>query len=98
MIIAVLLGMGFGVAAAVFRGRWPEWGANGFSLFALSVPNFWLGILAVRSDDHRRSARDGLRGGRCGFPRPLARVGSERLFAVRPVGAELLARHPRGPI
>lgn len=47
MLIAVLLGMAFGVIAAVFRGRWPEWGANGFSLLALSVPNFWLGILAV---------------------------------------------------
>jgi peptide/nickel transport system permease protein len=47
MLIAVLLGMGLGVLAAVFRGRWPEWGANSFSLFALSVPNFWLGILAV---------------------------------------------------
>ena len=47
MLLAVLIGMGFGVIAAVFRGRWPEWGANGFSLVALSVPNFWLGILAV---------------------------------------------------
>jgi peptide/nickel transport system permease protein len=47
MLIAVLLGTAFGVIAAVFRGRWPEWGANGFSLVALSVPNFWLGILAV---------------------------------------------------
>jgi peptide/nickel transport system permease protein len=47
MILAVLIGMGFGVVAAVFRGRWPEWGTNGFSLVALSVPNFWFGILAV---------------------------------------------------
>ncbi|GAB2966610.1 ABC transporter permease [Amycolatopsis acidiphila] len=47
MLIAVLAGMAGGVVAAVFRGRWPEWAANGFSLFALSVPTFWLGILAV---------------------------------------------------
>lgn len=47
MIVAVLAGMVSGVVAAVFRGRWPEWAANGFSLFALSVPTFWLGILAV---------------------------------------------------
>jgi peptide/nickel transport system permease protein len=47
MLIAVLAGMAFGVVAAVFRGRWPEWVANGFALFALSVPTFWLGILAV---------------------------------------------------
>ena len=47
MLVAVLAGIAFGVVAAVFRGRWPEWVANGFSLFALSVPTFWLGILAV---------------------------------------------------
>ena len=47
MIIAILAGLFAGVAAAVFRGRWPEWAANSFSLFALSVPTFWLGILAV---------------------------------------------------
>jgi len=47
MLVAVLAGMAFGVVAAVYRRRWPEWVANGFSLFALSVPTFWLGILAV---------------------------------------------------
>ncbi len=47
MLVAVLAGMAFGVIAAVCRGRWPEWLANEFSLFALSVPTFWLGILAV---------------------------------------------------
>jgi peptide/nickel transport system permease protein len=47
MVIAVLAGTAAGVVAAVFRGRWPEWAANGFSLFALSVPTFWLGILGV---------------------------------------------------
>ncbi|WP_127360458.1 ABC transporter permease [Actinacidiphila soli] len=47
MAIAVLAGMTAGVVAAVFRGRWPEWAANGFSLLALSVPTFWVGILAI---------------------------------------------------
>jgi peptide/nickel transport system permease protein len=47
MIVAVLAGMAAGVIAAVFRGRWPEWAANGFSMFALSVPTFWLSTLAV---------------------------------------------------
>ncbi|MCP2163457.1 ABC transporter permease [Goodfellowiella coeruleoviolacea] len=47
MVIAILLGMSAGVLAAVFRGRWPEWAANGLSLVTLSVPTFWLGILAV---------------------------------------------------
>lgn len=47
MLIAVLAGVLGGVVAAVFRGRWPEWLVNGVSLTALSVPTFWLGILAV---------------------------------------------------
>lgn len=47
MLVAVLAGTAGGVLAATFRGRWPEWLANGFSLAALSVPTFWLGILGV---------------------------------------------------
>ncbi|RJO74834.1 ABC transporter permease [Nocardia panacis] len=47
MLIAVLVGVLGGVIAAVFRGRWPEWAANGFALLALSMPTFWLGILGV---------------------------------------------------
>jgi peptide/nickel transport system permease protein len=47
MLMAVLIGVLGGVAAAMYRGRWPEWVAGGFSLAGLSVPTFWLGILAV---------------------------------------------------
>jgi peptide/nickel transport system permease protein len=47
MIVAVLAGIAGGVLASVFRGRWPDWMANGFSLAGLSIPTFWLGILAV---------------------------------------------------
>ncbi|MFE3190295.1 ABC transporter permease [Nocardia sp. NPDC059240] len=47
MVIAVLLGVTGGVIAAVYRGRWPEWLVNGISLVGLSVPTFWLGLLAV---------------------------------------------------
>ena len=47
LLVAVLIGVAGGVAAAVYRGRWPEWLAGGFSLAGLSVPTFWLGILAV---------------------------------------------------
>ncbi|MEC3956959.1 ABC transporter permease [Nocardia sp. CDC153] len=47
MLIAVLVGVIGGVLAAVYRGRWPEWVVNGFSLVGLSVPTFWLGILGV---------------------------------------------------
>ena len=45
--VAVIVGILFGVIAERFRGRWPEWAANGFALVGLSVPNFWLGILAI---------------------------------------------------
>jgi peptide/nickel transport system permease protein len=45
--VAVLVGVGAGVVAAVRRGRWQEWVANGFTLVGLSVPSFWLGILAI---------------------------------------------------
>ncbi|GAB2547265.1 ABC transporter permease [Nocardia heshunensis] len=47
MLVAVLLGVTGGVLAAVYRGRWPEWVVNGVSLVGLSVPTFWLGLLAV---------------------------------------------------
>ncbi|MFI5779030.1 ABC transporter permease [Nocardia sp. NPDC051570] len=47
MILAVLAGVIGGVIAAVYRGRWPEWLANGVSLVGMSVPTFWLGIIGV---------------------------------------------------
>jgi peptide/nickel transport system permease protein len=47
VLIAVVVGIAAGVVAAVYRGRWPEWVANGFTLIGLSVPSFWLGILAI---------------------------------------------------
>ncbi|MFY0408975.1 ABC transporter permease [Solicola sp. PLA-1-18] len=47
IVVAVVVGIGAGVVAAVYRGRWPEWVANAFALVGLSVPSFWLGILAI---------------------------------------------------
>ncbi|WP_323960621.1 ABC transporter permease subunit [Arthrobacter sp. JZ12] len=47
IVVAVVVGIVFGVIAERYRGRWPEWMANGFALIGLSVPNFWLGILAI---------------------------------------------------
>jgi peptide/nickel transport system permease protein len=47
VVIAVVVGILAGVAAAASRGRWPEWVANTFTLIGLSVPSFWLGILAI---------------------------------------------------
>lgn len=46
-VLAVLIGVAGGALAATYRGRWPEWLANAFSLAGLSVPHFWLGLLAI---------------------------------------------------
>ena len=45
--IAALVGVGAGVAAAVRRGRLTEWIANASALAGLSIPNFWLGLIAI---------------------------------------------------
>jgi peptide/nickel transport system permease protein len=45
--VAVLVGIAAGVVAAVRRGKWQEWVASGFTLVGLSVPSFWLGIVAI---------------------------------------------------
>jgi len=47
LVVAIVIGIVLGVVAERFRGKWPEWFANGFALIGLSVPNFWLGILAI---------------------------------------------------
>jgi peptide/nickel transport system permease protein len=47
ILIAAALGVGAGVVAAVRRGRPAEWAANGLALIGLSVPHFWLGLLAI---------------------------------------------------
>ncbi len=45
--IAIVLGVGAGVVAAVKRGGPAEWVANAFALLGLSVPHFWLGLIAI---------------------------------------------------
>jgi peptide/nickel transport system permease protein len=47
LLVAVLLGVGSGVLAAVRRGTGLEWLANGASLLGLSVPSFWLGLMLI---------------------------------------------------
>ncbi|ROS59429.1 peptide/nickel transport system permease protein [Frigoribacterium sp. PhB160] len=47
IVVAVVVGVALGVLAERHRGRWPEWMANAAALVGLSVPNFWLGILAI---------------------------------------------------
>lgn len=47
IVIAIVFGIATGIVAERFRGRWPEWLANGLALTSLSMPNFWLGMLAI---------------------------------------------------
>jgi peptide/nickel transport system permease protein len=45
--IALAIGIPAGVVAAVGRGTAWDWIANGFALWGISTPNFWLGILLI---------------------------------------------------
>ncbi|WP_326022088.1 ABC transporter permease [Streptomyces endophyticus] len=47
LLLAIVLGVGAGVVAAVRRGKTAEWIANALALLGLSVPTFWLGIILV---------------------------------------------------
>ncbi|MHB1472434.1 MAG: ABC transporter permease [Dermatophilaceae bacterium] len=47
ILLATFLGVGAGVVAAMRRGRPAEWFANAVALVGLSVPNFWLGLIAI---------------------------------------------------
>ncbi|MGH3324316.1 MAG: ABC transporter permease, partial [Streptomyces sp.] len=47
LLLAIVVGIGAGVIAAVRRGRPEEWVANTVALLGLSVPNFWLGIVLI---------------------------------------------------
>ena len=45
--VAIVIGVGAGVLAAVRQGRPAEWAANAVALLGLSVPNFWLGLILI---------------------------------------------------
>ncbi|MCF2586215.1 ABC transporter permease [Brevibacterium sp. UCMA 11752] len=47
ILVAVIVGITLGMVAERFRGKWPELGSNFLALLGLSVPNFWLGLLAI---------------------------------------------------
>lgn len=47
IVLATVVGVGAGTLAAVRRGRLSEWVANGIALVGLSVPHFWLGLIAI---------------------------------------------------
>ncbi|HEU5157051.1 MAG TPA: ABC transporter permease [Streptosporangiaceae bacterium] len=47
IVVAVAIGVLTGIVAAVRRGRLADYAATGFGLVGLSVPHFWLGLLAI---------------------------------------------------
>jgi peptide/nickel transport system permease protein len=47
LLIALVFGTALGVVAAIFRGRWADTVTSTTSVLALSLPNFFLGILLV---------------------------------------------------
>jgi peptide/nickel transport system permease protein len=47
ILISAFLGVGFGIVAAVKHNSWLDNFVMGFSLFGVSMPVFWLGILLI---------------------------------------------------
>jgi peptide/nickel transport system permease protein len=46
IVIAIVLGVGFGIVAALYRDRWPDQVLRVLSLTGVSVPTFWLALIA----------------------------------------------------
>ncbi len=47
LVLTTLLGMGLGIAAALYKNRWPDHLISGVATLGMSIPGFWLGILAI---------------------------------------------------
>lgn len=47
LLVALLLAIPLGTAAAVYRDRWIDAAASSFSMVGLSIPNFWLGPIFI---------------------------------------------------
>jgi peptide/nickel transport system permease protein len=45
--LAIVLGVGLGVLSVLHNGRWLDQAIQSFSLFLVSMPSFWLGILMI---------------------------------------------------
>lgn len=46
-LFAVVFGIGAGVASVYWRARWPDSVVRALSMFGVSVPNFWLALVAL---------------------------------------------------
>ncbi|MEJ2609144.1 MAG: ABC transporter permease [Candidatus Thiodiazotropha sp.] len=47
LLCALLMAIPLGILAAVKRGKAWDWGAMGFSMLGVSIPNFWLGPMLI---------------------------------------------------
>jgi peptide/nickel transport system permease protein len=47
IVVGLLIGVPAGVVSAVRQGRFADYVSNAFGLIGLSVPHFWLGLLAI---------------------------------------------------
>ena len=47
LLVALLISFPAGVVAAIYRNRWPDYGATGFAVLGEAMPNFWLGIMLI---------------------------------------------------
>jgi peptide/nickel transport system permease protein len=47
ILVAIVVGVLAGIVAAAWRGKFADYVATGFGLVGLSVPHFWLGLLAI---------------------------------------------------
>jgi len=47
MIVATIVGIWLGIFSAKHAGRWQDVLGTAFGLIGLSVPVFWLGLLAI---------------------------------------------------
>lgn len=45
---SVIIGVLFGAAAAIYNGKWQDYTAMMLSVSGISVPQFWLGLLAIQ--------------------------------------------------
>ena len=47
VLLAVAIAVPAGIASAVYRGRWADYLASVFSVGAVAIPGFWLGIMFI---------------------------------------------------
>lgn len=47
LVLAALLGLSFGILAALHSGRWPDLATSALAVGGVSIPQFWLGLMLI---------------------------------------------------